>query len=88
MERLLEVTDPRALKSRIQDATSLLTPEELKELKAHLLNRARGTSTSSPLKVLVEVEEGEAAEGGGAGEEEPPGDLRRGHREDLRGGRG
>ena len=33
MERLLEVTDPRALKSRIQDATSLLTPEELKELK-------------------------------------------------------
>ena len=33
MERLLEATDPRALKSRIQDATSLLTPEELKELK-------------------------------------------------------
>lgn len=33
MERLLEVTDPRALKSRIQDATELLTPEELKELK-------------------------------------------------------
>ena len=33
MERLLEVTDPRALKARIQEATSLLTPEEMRQLK-------------------------------------------------------
>ena len=33
MERLLEVTDPRALKARIQDATSLLSVEEMRQLK-------------------------------------------------------
>ena len=33
MERLLEVTDPRALKARIQEATSLLSVEEMRQLK-------------------------------------------------------